>query len=297
MARRSTSPPRAPARLTADDIQRAIPRLQRRIQEIEEFDPSTVQRSGDPRIAAIEVAIDEALVETFGPDTLDYHRYRGAANFNRGSLYLNRPTPLGEIQMALAQSRERSLALLQQAIRSLGERSEELGSPTEAAPDRNLAQDQVEATASRIFIVHGHDVAAREEVARFIDRAGLEPIILHEQASGGRTVIEKLEHYSDVGFAVVLLTPDDVGGPVGGKMKPRARQNVIAELFYFVGRLGRSKVCPLMKGEVEIPSDTLGVVYAPMDEHGGWKQRLLTELQEAGYKLDWERALSNRAKS
>src|SRR4030088_422937 len=87
-----------------------------------------------------------------------------------------------------------------------------------------------------VFVVHGQDSAAREEVARFLAKADMKPIVLHEQASGGRTVIEKLEHYSDVGFAVVLLTPDDVGGPAQGISQPRARQNVIAELFYFIGK-------------------------------------------------------------
>ena len=142
-----------------------------------------------------------------------------------------------------------------------------------------------------VFVVHGQDTAAREEVARFLGKAGLKPIVLHEQASSGRTVIEKLEHYSDVGFAVVLLTPDDVGGLLGQKQKPRARQNVIAELFYFIGKLGRERVCALKKGELEIPSDSGGVVYVAMDDAGAWKQSLLRELEEAGYSIDWKKAL------
>ena len=145
--------------------------------------------------------------------------------------------------------------------------------------------------ALEVFVVHGQDTAAREEVARFLDRAGLKPIVLHEQVSGGRTVIEKLEHYSNVGFAVVLLTPDDVGGSAGEESKPRARQNVIAELFYFIGKLGRDRVCALKRGELEIPSDIGGVVYVPMDNAGGWKQSLLRELEGAGYAIDWKRAL------
>lgn len=147
----------------------------------------------------------------------------------------------------------------------------------------------VEAPSSTdIFVVHGHDEAALQEVARFIEKAGLKPIILHEQASGGLTVIEKLERYSGVGFAVVLLTPDDEGGPNGGSMQPRARQNVIAELFYFLGKLGRSNVCTLKKGELEIPSDIGGVVYVPLDSHGGWKAPLLRELEAARYTVKWE---------
>src|SRR5690606_12147790 len=86
----------------------------------------------------------------------------------------------------------------------------------------------------KIFIVHGHDDGAREAVARFLERIGLEAVILHEQANQGRTIIEKVVAHSDVGFAVVLLTPDDEGCAKGGKPEPRARQNVLLELGYFI---------------------------------------------------------------
>lgn len=93
---------------------------------------------------------------------------------------------------------------------------------------------------NRAFVVHGHDEAAREAVARFLEKLGVEAVILHEQASGGRTIIEKLEHYGDVDFAVVLLTGDDVGAAkaASDQLQPRARQNVVLELGYFVGKLG-----------------------------------------------------------
>lgn len=98
---------------------------------------------------------------------------------------------------------------------------------------------------NKVFVVHGHDEGARESTSRFLERLGLTPVILHEQASEGRTLIEKLEHYGDVDFAVVLLTADDVGGKSAAELSPRARQNVIWELGYFVARLGRSNVCAL----------------------------------------------------
>lgn len=107
--------------------------------------------------------------------------------------------------------------------------------------------------SSKIFIVHGHDGEAREAVARFISSIDLEPIILHEQANRGRTVIEKVEANSDVGFAVVLLTPDDVGNAIGKDPEPRARQNVLLELGYFIGKLGRERVCSLKRGVVGDP--------------------------------------------
>ncbi|MEP7308359.1 MAG: nucleotide-binding protein [Acidobacteriota bacterium] len=147
------------------------------------------------------------------------------------------------------------------------------------------------AESEKVFIVHGRDEAARESVARFVDKLGLEPIVLHEQASQGRTVVEKLEAAGNVGFAVVLLTPDDVGGLSGAELQPRARQNVVLELGYFVGRLQRNRVCALFKGELELPSDYMGVVYIPLDAGGGWRLQLAKELKAAGLPVDMNRAI------
>lgn len=143
----------------------------------------------------------------------------------------------------------------------------------------------------KIFIVHGHDDGARETVARFLERIGLEAVILHEQANQGRTIIEKVVANSDVGFAVVLLTPDDEGCVKGGTPEPRARQNVLLELGYFIGRLGREKVCAIKRGTLEIPSDFAGVVWETMDSNGGWKQALARELEAAGHSIDWNKVM------
>jgi hypothetical protein len=142
-------------------------------------------------------------------------------------------------------------------------------------------------SARKVFVVHGHDDGARESVARFLEKLDFEAIILHEQANQGRTVIEKIEAHGDVGFAVILLTPDDVGSVKGGEPQPRARQNVMLELGYFVGRLGRSRVCALKRGDLELPSDFGGVVYEDYDAGGGWKDALGRELQAAGFEIDW----------
>lgn len=139
-----------------------------------------------------------------------------------------------------------------------------------------------------IFIVHGHDEAAKQAVARLIEKLGLHAVILHEQADRGKTIIEKFEHHAGVGFAVVLLTPDDMGHPKDkpAEAKPRARQNVVLELGYFIGILGRSNVCALMKGGIEIPTDFSGVLYTPMDDAGAWKLKLATEIKAAGIDVD-----------
>ena len=141
----------------------------------------------------------------------------------------------------------------------------------------------------KVFVVHGHDNEVKETVARFLDRLGLEPIILHEQPSSGRTVIEKFEIYSgDIAFAVVLLTPDDIGSAANkpSDLKARARQNVIMELGYFMGRLGRFRVCALHKGSVELPSDYQGVLYIELDPAGAWKAKLAQEFVQAKLPIE-----------
>jgi len=145
----------------------------------------------------------------------------------------------------------------------------------------------------RVLVVHGHDIGAKEAAARCLEKLGLEAVILHEQPSGGRTIIEKFEDYAGVAFAVVLLTPDDVGAARfdAGNLKDRARQNVILELGFFLGRLGRGRVCALHKGLIEIPSDYHGVLWVRMDEAGHWRFKLALEMKAAGLAVDVNRLL------
>jgi predicted nucleotide-binding protein len=150
------------------------------------------------------------------------------------------------------------------------------------------------AFGQKIFLVHGHDEAVLHEVARFLEKLDLSVTILRELPNEGRTIIEKFEDYSDVGFAIILLTPDDKGGPIDAKhedMKPRARQNVILELGYFLGKIGRNRVCALFSEGIEIPSDYSGVLYVPIDRDGGWSLRLAKELAASGIELDLNKAL------
>ena len=143
----------------------------------------------------------------------------------------------------------------------------------------------------KVFVVHGRDDALKHEVARLLTQLALEPVILHEQPNKSRGLIQKFEDYSDVGFAVVLLTPDDLGFERNAKpdaAKLRARQNVIFELGFFIGRLGRENVAALFAGDedFEKPSDYDGVTYIPLDAAGKWKYDLATELQAAGIDVD-----------
>jgi len=142
-------------------------------------------------------------------------------------------------------------------------------------------------TSSRVFVVHGRELGSQETVCRYLEHLGLDPVVLHEQPNEGQTIIEKFERHADVSFAVVLLTPDDVGALAGqvNSLRPRARQNVVLELGYFLGSLGRSRVCALLKDDVEIPSDYDAILYIRLDELGAWRETLKDELRQAGLPI------------
>lgn len=146
-------------------------------------------------------------------------------------------------------------------------------------------------TSTKIFVVHGHNHGTKETVARFLEKLDLQPIILHEKPNAGRTLIEKFSDYADVHFAVVLLTADDEGRLRGSSVElvARARQNVILELGYFLGRLGRSRVCALYQAGVEIPSDYQGVLFVELDQSDRWRFELVRELRAAGFDVDANR--------
>ncbi len=157
---------------------------------------------------------------------------------------------------------------------------------------------------NKVFIVHGHNASLKIEVARTIEQMGLQAIILQEQEDFGNTIIEKFEaNASDIGFAVVLLTGDDLG--VSKKdlereakekvfkatYRPRARQNVVFEMGYFIGKLDRAHVFELMEEGVEGPGDLAGVLYASVDEEGMWKVKLAKRLKAVGYLVNVERII------
>lgn len=144
-----------------------------------------------------------------------------------------------------------------------------------------------------VFVVHGHDLAARESVARFIEKVGAIPIVLNEKASKGRTILEKFEQHSNVKFSVILLTPDDAAYAVNqpNGVKFRARQNVVFEMGFFLGKLGRTGLCVMHKGEIEFPSDLTGIAYIELDSANGWRIDLAKELKSAGVRIDLNRVL------
>ena len=194
------------------------------------------------------------------------------------------PTTNSEIQRSF----ERGLGAADAKLKAMITEVKEYW-PSEPRNDaaRLAARTGVSDTNNReVFVIHGHDEAAKHELAGFLRQLDLDPVILGEKPSKGKTIIEKFDEYAAVSYAVALLTADDVGSQRHeSAARPRARQNVIFELGYFIGRHGRNRVCALTKGEPEIPSDYAGVMYIPMDS-GDWRIPLFRELKAAGFDID-----------
>jgi len=189
-----------------------------------------------------------------------------------------------EHQDAIAASAASPMSASQAALASGSQaQSRPIAQSMLAQPGRVVARNK-----RKVFIVHGRDNEAKQEVSRFIADLGLEVIILHEQASAGMTIIEKIERYSnDADFALVLYTPCDLGRGAYENNPPnkRARQNVVFEHGYLMAKLGRENVCALVKNDLEKPNDISGVVYVDLDQAGAWKIEVSKELRACGYQL------------
>jgi predicted nucleotide-binding protein len=286
--------------LSAPEKLSAIPRLEARVKELRELSVASITSGDDPSITGLEGRIRSTLATIYGQESAEYDRLQIAADLDMNHYGFNfdgRPTPPQEVQDGVDRGRHRAISTLQGEVDAIKE-DLQFSAPANAAVAISPPSPAA-SLSDEIFVVHGRDEAAKEQVATVIRLAGLTPVILHQQANEGKTIIEKFEkHGSAAGFAVVIATPDDVGGLAAPShlqpdLKPRARQNVIGEMFWFAGRLGRDKVCTLVKGDIDMPSDVAGVGYTPMDDHGGWKAKLLQELSDAGYKnLNWPAALA-----
>ncbi len=149
--------------------------------------------------------------------------------------------------------------------------------------DFPISSETPTAVSTRVFVVHGRNDVIRNQIVTFLSEIGLDPIVLHEQANMGRHLLTKFIDEADLAsFAVVIMTNDDEGGLLDEGKKPRARQNVIFELGYFIAHLGQRKVCALISPGLETPSDFDGIVYVPIDEQEDWKKTLHRELAAVG---------------
>lgn len=282
-------PPTPPANLTPAEMQAAMPFLEKRIAELKAFEPDSITERWGPQVNVLSEAIERTLTKIFGAHTLEYKRYIDAKDIDRAPMFFGQQISISELRAGYRKGILRSISTLEGIISGFNEEIEHAIAPT--APVVTALEQQAIVRSRSVFVVHGHDDGAREAVARFVEKIGFQAIILHEQANRGRTIIEKVEAHGDVGFAVILLTPDDEGCKKGGTPQPRARQNVLLELGYFIGRLGRENVCAIANGTMELPTDFAGVVWETLDAQGGWKSALGRELEAAGFDIDWNKVM------
>jgi predicted nucleotide-binding protein len=260
----------------------ALKRLQKLLEQIPEIHANG---HGSPALSTWEGNVKIVLSELYGENSLVFKEFDGIW-FSPGSYYDGQPT--SEFVAAFNNGLAQAKGFLESRVNDLRERIEH------EKPSSNAALFTPRPSGRRIFVVHGHDHGTKETVARFLGKLDLEPIILHEQADRGKTIIDKFEtHAADVQCSVVILTADDIASSKADpeQKEVRARQNVIFELGFFVGRLGRHRTFALVEKGVALPSDIHGVVYIPLDD-GEWRLRLVKELKAAGLEVDANRAFA-----
>lgn len=259
------------------DKGKALEKLRERVESLKAL---TISESSDPEFKKWRRDTEVALERIFGQNTRHTLDFKGVS-FTPSAFSMDNPEP------AFARALRSGIASVEALLRSM---IEEVDEYWDEAGDAVCGTNTATAKASnRVFVVHGHNEAVREITARLLEKLGLEPVILHEQPNKGRTIIEKFLDYTDVAFAIVLLTSDDVGGKSAETLQPRARQNVLLELGFFLGRIGRDRVAALYEESVEIPSDYDGVLFVPLDSAGGWRFLLARELKAAGLVVDINR--------
>lgn len=224
-----------------------------------------------PELQAWTAECEDVIFNYYGKDSIPWKIFK---KFDRNKLD-------GEYDYTFEEQKKIIVSALTSCLRI-----EPANSSKKIKPKSNL-------DLTKVFIVHGHDNEVKNNVARFIESLNLKAIILHEQASSSKTIIEKIEEYSNVGFGIVLYTPCDIGAKKTKKpeLKERARQNVVFEHGFLMGKIGRKNVCALVKGEIETPNDISGVVYVQMEPNDAWKLQLSKELKKSGYEFDMNKLI------
>lgn len=236
-----------------------------------------------------DLPVDENGLETLRGDYLSWNDYNKelllAAFTNNGGDYLKKYTESGFHLLYSTKNRVEQLKdFIREDIKQLQSLINRLDLiPLDSAVSKQISI-QKKGDMDKVFVVYGHDEVMKLKVEHFLrNELKLDVVALDEQPNGGKTIIEKFEAYSkDCTFAVVLMSPDD-DVDVDGQIFKRARQNVVLELGYFMAKLGRDKVCVLIHGDIEKPSDISGILYLSYDEE--WQFALLKEMKAAGVKV------------
>ena len=287
--------------LPAKKLQAGVRELEWCREELANFDVMSVQERDDPRIDALEAAIEDAVLSLFEKDSPEYQRFRRDSLVDNACFSLAYPTPIHEVRQGLRAGMDDELIRLDEAISALKEGLSVLGADAAApapaprpaaapvAPAFNGATAPAAAVASgvEVAIVQSRDDDAGAIVTEFLIQLGLSPVI--------STGAEMLDQCRSAGFAVVMASPDDIrtlnDPQTSPDFKPCATQDVVFKLGYLAGTLGPDRICALLLGDVDLPFDQFGIHSTPMDPAEGWKLDVAKMIKSAGVPIDLNRAI------
>ena len=253
----------------------------------EEVDPLLAKcvTAESPEFKAWQVKAENILTKCYGRESRELYRFRNIIFYPRYAY----ATQSDEVNLC-AEGLKEAKAYFEVYLEEIEDDcAENVSSDVSGISDEaKFVEEKVNSTRKKkVFIVHGHNDALKQEVARIIEKQGLEAIILSEQANRGKTIIEKFEEHSDVGAAICLFTGDDYGKAKDATSENlRARQNVVFEAGFFMGKLRRENVILIADSNIEVPSDLQGVVYTSKTM---WQTDVLRELKAIGYKVDFNK--------
>ena len=253
----------------------------------EEVDPLLAKcvTAESPEFKAWQVKAEKILTKCYGMKSRELYRFRNIIFYPRYAY----ATQSDEVNLC-AEGLKEAKAYFEVYLEEIEDDcAENVSSDVSGISDEaKFVEEKVNSTRrKKVFIVHGHNDALKQEVARIIEKQGIEAVILSEQANQGKTIIEKIEEHSDVGAAICLFTGDDYGKAKDATSENlRARQNVVFEAGYFMGKLGRENVIIVADKNLELPSDMQGVVYT---DAGNWKTEVLQGLDKIGYAIDFNK--------
>ena len=263
--------------------QKALELLQRRIEELDSL-PSKINKNDDSSEFSKWKINTIATIQNIFFDTkyLDFGKIRYI------KMSLNYVPELEEIK-AYNDGLKKARGFLESYIKEIEEFWEDTKKVSLKLKNEQFISKQpkkeIKSKSNDIFIVHGHDDGLVAKIQLFLKKIGLNGVVLHEQANLGKVILEKLEYYTNVDFAIILYTPCDLGKAKNDEeWKSRARQNVVFEHGYLMGKLGRENVVFLIDGNIETPGDISGAVYSSLSNH--WQFDILKELKAVGYDVN-----------
>ncbi len=288
------------------DIVQAIQQLQEKIEKTRKLDTEQIQFD-EPVVDALQKEIRDTIRDIFGADSPEYYDHSQHKIWHGGHIYLEArskrqekfiagiPHTISMLEGLIQRLEDRRKILKDEAPKPAPQTESKVAKVVATNPQSKRKASVVEATelprrimTKRVCVIHGQNDALKNAVVDYLEKLALDPVVLHKQQNNDRNIVEKIESLPEVDFAVVLLTADDFAQPGkpaarGGRMQ--AKRNVLFELGYYVGRLGKSRVCSLYSGHSKPPLDHDGINCLTVSENQVWRRLLGLELSAAGFDI------------